>query len=158
MQCLSSTRPLTEYFVPSQAGYKPYKKHINKTNPLGMGGAIAEAYGYLLECLWSGKYSSFSPREFKVAQCCLHRWLELLPSSLQMQVGRYAPQFVGYAQHDSQELLAFLLDGLHEDLNLVQCKPYVDMAIKTKDRTDHVCALCVCVCVCDVVGATAGHC
>ena len=64
-----------------------------------------------------------------------------------MQVGRYAPKFEGSAQHDSQELLAFLLDGLHEDLNLVQCKPDVDMAIKTKDRTDHVCALCVCVCV-----------
>lgn len=25
-----------------------------------------------------------------------------------------------------QELLAFLLDGLHEDLNRVKCKPYVE--------------------------------
>ena len=54
------------------------------------------------------------------------------------QVGRYAPQFVGYAQHDSQELLAFLLDGLHEDLNLVREKPYVDMTVKTDNRTDKV--------------------
>jgi ubiquitin carboxyl-terminal hydrolase 6/32 len=29
-------------------------------------------------------------------------------------------------QHDSQELLAFLLDGLHEDLNRVTVKPYVE--------------------------------
>lgn len=26
-----------------------------------------------------------------------------------------------------QELLAFLLDGLHEDLNRVKCKPYVEV-------------------------------
>ena len=26
----------------------------------------------------------------------------------------------------SQELLAFLLDGLHEDLNRVKCKPYIE--------------------------------
>ena len=53
-------------------------------------------------------------------------------------MGRYAPQFVGYAQHDSQELLAFLLDGLHEDLNLVLKKPYVDMSIETEGREDKV--------------------
>lgn len=29
-------------------------------------------------------------------------------------------------QHDSQELLAFLLDGLHEDLNRVLKKPFVE--------------------------------
>ena len=58
--------------------------------------------------------------------------------SLQTQVGRFAPQFVGYAQHDSQELLAFLLDGLHEDLNLVREKPYVDMTVATAGRTDKV--------------------
>lgn len=45
---------------------------------------------------------------------------------------------MGYAQHDSQELLAFLLDGLHEDLNLVREKPYVDMTVKTDDRSDKV--------------------
>ena len=53
-------------------------------------------------------------------------------------MGRYAPQFVGYAQHDSQELLAFLLDGLHEDLNLVKKKPYVDMTVETEGRSDKV--------------------
>lgn len=58
--------------------------------------------------------------------------------SFQTQVGRYAPQFVGYAQHDSQELLAFLLDGLHEDLNLVLEKPYVDMTVEMEERSDKV--------------------
>ena len=42
------------------------------------------------------------------------------------------------AEHDSQKLLAFLLDGLHEDLNLVKEKPYVDMTVKTEGREDKV--------------------
>ena len=56
----------------------------------------------------------------------------------QTQVGRYAPQFVGYAEHDSQEFLAFLLNSLHEDLNLVRVKPHVDMTVKTEGRSDKV--------------------
>ncbi len=66
LQCLSNTAPLTEYFLGTEAGYKPYKKHINADNPLGMGGAIAEAYGALLEDIWSGKCSVAAPRQFKV--------------------------------------------------------------------------------------------
>lgn len=68
LQCLSNSAPLTEYFLGTQAGYKPFKKHINKDNPLGMGGAIAESYGALLEDIWCGKYSVAAPRAFKVCQ------------------------------------------------------------------------------------------
>ena len=54
-------------------------------------------------------------------------------------IGRHASQFTGNAQHDSQELLAFLLDGLHEDLNQILNKPYVDMSIENEaERTDDV--------------------
>ena len=75
-----------------------------------MGGAIAEAYGALLQRIWTtnGSSTSYTPREFKT------------------QLQRFAPQFTGYQQHDSQELVAFLLDGLHEDLNRVIEKPYVE--------------------------------
>lgn len=45
----------------------------------------------------------------------------------QTQVGRFAPQFSGYQQQDSHELLAFLLDGLHEDLNRIRKKPYIQL-------------------------------
>ena len=63
---MGNTPSLTEYFLSTKAGYKPYKKHINKDNPLGMGGAIAEAYGALLEDMWSGKFNCVAPRQFKV--------------------------------------------------------------------------------------------
>jgi len=39
---------------------------------------------------------------------------------------------VGYGQQDSQELLSYLLDGLHEDLNRVIDKPIIE----TKDDDD----------------------
>ncbi|KAK6010732.1 hypothetical protein OSTOST_24214 [Ostertagia ostertagi] len=42
-----------------------------------------------------------------------------------MTIGQFAPRFSGYAQQDSQELLAYVLDGLHEDLNRIKVKPYV---------------------------------
>ena len=66
MQCLSNTEPLRKYFLPSNDGFAPYKHHINGTNPLGMGGAIAEAFGDLLEEMWSGRNCQTAPRNFKV--------------------------------------------------------------------------------------------
>lgn len=103
LQCLAHTQELTEYFLTGV-----YKDELNPSNPLGMQGAIAEAFGALLQRLYETGSSSMAPREFK--------------TSLQ----RFAPQFIGYQQHDSQELLAFLLDGLHEDLNRILKKPYVE--------------------------------
>ncbi|KAM6981471.1 ubiquitin carboxyl-terminal hydrolase 4 [Aplochiton taeniatus] len=102
LQCLSNATPLTEYFLDDQ-----YEAEINRENPLGMRGEIAEAYADLVKQMWLSRSNYVAPRTFKT------------------QVGRFAPQFSGYQQQDSQELLAFLLDGLHEDLNRVKKKPYL---------------------------------
>uniref|UniRef100_A0A672YQ07 Ubiquitin carboxyl-terminal hydrolase n=1 Tax=Sphaeramia orbicularis TaxID=375764 RepID=A0A672YQ07_9TELE len=104
VQCLSNIPPLTEYFLKDK-----YTDELNEDNPLGMKGEIARAYAELIKQLWSGKYSYVTPRPFKT------------------QVGRFAPQFSGYQQQDSHELLAFLLDGLHEDLNRIRKKPYIQL-------------------------------
>lgn len=89
-----------------------YVSELNPDNPLSTGGALAKSYGDLLKNLFQPSSalppSSYAPRDFK------HR------------ISTHAPQFSGYMQHDSQELLAFLLDGLHEDLNRVLKKPYVE--------------------------------
>ena len=100
VQCLSNCVSLTKYFVNDC-----YKDELNMENPLGMRGEIANAYAGLMHQMWSGKYSVITPRQFKTS------------------VGRFAPQFSGYQQQDSQELMAFLLDGLHEDLNRIKKKP-----------------------------------
>ena len=52
-------------------GGKPYKKDINRDNPLGMGGALADTYGHLLEEMWSDGASYLKPVEplqFKVGK------------------------------------------------------------------------------------------
>jgi ubiquitin C-terminal hydrolase len=38
-------------------------------------------------------------------------------------VEQFAPQFVGQAQQDAQEFMAYLLDGLHEDVNRAKKHP-----------------------------------
>ncbi|MCL4131839.1 UNVERIFIED_CONTAM: hypothetical protein GTU68_050030 [Idotea baltica] len=43
--------------------------------------------------------------------------------SFKAQIQRFAPVFIGYAQHDAQELLRKLLEGLHEDVNRVTMRP-----------------------------------
>uniref|UniRef100_A0A8D0A2D6 Ubiquitin carboxyl-terminal hydrolase n=1 Tax=Sander lucioperca TaxID=283035 RepID=A0A8D0A2D6_SANLU len=104
LQCLSNAPPLTEYFLQSS-----YLEELNFTNPLGMKGEIAEAYADVIKQMWSGRHYSVVPRVFKT------------------KVGHFASQFLGYQQHDSQELLSFLLDGLHEDLNRVKNKEYIEL-------------------------------
>ncbi|XP_062202626.1 ubiquitin carboxyl-terminal hydrolase 8-like isoform X2 [Phragmites australis] len=100
VQCLTHTSKLVDYFLGD------YYKEINPHNPLGMKGELAYAFGDLLRKLWAVDRTPVAPRQFKA------------------KLARFAPQFSGFNQHDSQELLAFLLDGLHEDLNRVKCKPY----------------------------------
>ncbi|DBA81599.1 hypothetical protein WJX77_011258 [Trebouxia sp. C0004] len=103
IQSLAHTVPLMRKFL-----RKKYESDINKDNPLGMNGELAEAFGSLMDKLWKGDTASVSPSSFKY------------------QLGKFAPQFQGYGQQDSQELLAFLLDGLHEDLNRIKRKPYIE--------------------------------
>jgi len=60
-----------------------------------------------------------------------------VPRNFKQAVGRFAPQFSGYQQQDSQELLTFLLDGLHEDLNRIKQKPYIELK-DSENRADEV--------------------
>ena len=75
---------------------KQFQKDINRDNPLGFGGSLAIAFAVILRQLWSGQRDSIEP------------------SHLKSLLANRASQFSGYAQHDAQEFMAFLLDGLHE--------------------------------------------
>lgn len=106
LQCLSATIPLTDYFL----GYN-YRSEINAKNPLGSGGKLVNSFGSLIKAMWLGNSRTVKPQTFKI-------YLE-----------RFAPQFKGTHQHDAQEFLSFLLDGIHEDLNR-----YVSESERVRDR------------------------
>ena len=107
IQSLVHTPPLVEYFL------EDYTREINTENPLGLQvfililnitkksllwwwsfayiwgfcdaqGELAVAFGELLTKLWSSGRTSVAPRAFK------------------SKLSRFAPQFSGYNQHDSQ--------------------------------------------------------
>ncbi|KAK7526740.1 uncharacterized protein IWZ02DRAFT_373000, partial [Phyllosticta citriasiana] len=104
LQCIRSVEELTAYFLQNK-----YKEELNPDNPLGYNGTIAKAYAGLLAAIYEESTStSFSPKNFKYA------------------LGRAQPMFSGYGQQDSQEFLSFLVDGLHEDLNRIHKKPYIE--------------------------------
>ncbi|KAF9976634.1 CSN-associated deubiquitinating enzyme Ubp12 [Actinomortierella ambigua] len=119
LQCLSNTPDLTAYFLANA-----WQDELNPDNPLGMEGEVAKAYANLIGKLWNGTARSFAPREFKST------------------IGRFAPTFTGYQQHDSQELLAFLMDGLHEDLNRIKKKPYNEVPDSDGRPDEEVAKIC----------------
>ena len=48
------------------------------------------------------------------------------PYEFKQELGKKAERFMGFEQQDSNELLSYLLDALHEDLNVVRKKPYIE--------------------------------
>jgi ubiquitin C-terminal hydrolase len=110
LQCMSNCYELTQYFLQDY-----FKNHINYDNPIGTGGILAKAYANFLKNVWYGDSSLFSPWNFKRA------------------IATFQSMFSGYQQHDTQEFLNYLLDGLHEDLNKVLKKPLVE-----KDETQQI--------------------
>ncbi|KAF9417462.1 hypothetical protein HW555_005465 [Spodoptera exigua] len=94
LQSVWNTGPLTRYF---NSGMHLYE--VNTTNPLGTKGVLALRYGELCKEVWSCSARSVAPLRVR---WCVSRWARAL---------------AGGGQHDAQELLAWLLDALHEDLN-----------------------------------------
>ena len=111
LQCVRSVEELTKYFLSRVA-----ESEINYENLLGHNGEVARAYSNLLfEIFKQPPPTSVAPRNFKNI------------------IGKYAPQFSGYGQQDSQEFLGFLLDGLQEDLSRIKKKPYIEKPDSTDD-------------------------
>ncbi|XP_072379109.1 ubiquitin carboxyl-terminal hydrolase 32-like isoform X1 [Diabrotica undecimpunctata] len=116
LQAVSNTRPLTLYFRRDNQ-----LSELNITNPSGSKGAVARRYAELCRELWAGSTRSVAPLK------------------LRYLVTKYSPYFQDGGQHDSQELLAWLLDTLHEDLNRVAVKQYT--ALKDSNgRPDEIVA------------------
>lgn len=85
-----------------------WKKDINTVASLGCRGKMICEYYDLLIKLWTKKENYVSPKPIK--------------KTLQRSFNR----FVGFDQQDSQEFLGCFLDLLHEDLNKILFKPYIN--------------------------------
>ncbi|KAF2715927.1 UCH-domain-containing protein [Polychaeton citri CBS 116435] len=104
LQCIRSVEELAIFFLSGK-----WKTQINADNPLGHNGVVAKQYHGVLEGLYSDRSgSTFNPSNFK------------------RTLGNVMPTFSGYGQQDSQEFLSFLVDAIHEDLNRVHKKPYIE--------------------------------
>ncbi|XP_066432507.1 ubiquitin carboxyl-terminal hydrolase 31 isoform X1 [Eleutherodactylus coqui] len=106
LQCLSNTDLFAEFL-----GLEQYKESEASSSPLPSPGAqdrgeVTEQLAALLRSLWTLEYTPQHSRDFKTV------------------VSRNALQYRGTSQHDAQEFLLWLLDRVHEDLNiLVKQKP-----------------------------------
>ena len=103
LQCLSNTKELTDYILEDK-----HINEINRNNTLGSKGELVTEYAALIKEMWYGTSHYVSP------------W------GLKRAFSDFAKQFIGYHQQDSQEMLSFLIDGIHEDLNRIEVKPYVE--------------------------------
>jgi ubiquitin C-terminal hydrolase len=115
VQCLSHTPLLRAYLLSDM-----YVPELNRGNTLGTGGKLMEEFAALLKTLWSGEY------------LCVH------PSRFKRGLGKWKTHYAGNEQQDSQELLAELLDGLHEDVNRVLDKPYVPAPEDEEERLSEI--------------------
>ena len=104
IQCLSATVKFRQFFLSGK-----YKQYINAKNRLGTKGKLANAFADMLACMWKGADQVHTPNNFKKHLGCVNE------------------QFSGYGQEDCHELISVLLDNLHEDLNYVTEKRYVEL-------------------------------
>ncbi len=79
LQCLSNTKYITDYFMSNK-----FQKDINYKNNLGTKGNLACSYAELIREMWTGNKESLSPHQLK------------------SMIGKFATQFTGYGQQDSQ--------------------------------------------------------
>lgn len=100
LQCLMHIEPLIKYFLKTQ-----WQMEISQSNPLSNNGELATAFFKLLQISQSGKSLTYTPSDMRKA------------------IIRHAPNFDGYAQQDAHEVLLYILDGIHEDLNRILNKP-----------------------------------
>ena len=145
LQCLAHTGPLRSYFLSGA-----YSSDLNIDNPLGTGGELATEFAKLLMEMWgmgtsspkesnesssnyNSRYSSYRKNSWNSSPTSSSI---VYPRNFKYTLGKHAERFVGYNQHDSQELAMYLLDALHEDTNRISKKPYIEKPEQKENESD----------------------
>ena len=124
IQCLSHTPVFREYFTT-----KAYLNDINTSNPIGHQGRLAQVSAVLINSLWKRLNQTIPHQSKRITAPGSYAPVNapaLTPKTFKEALGKCNEHFAGNEQHDAQELLAFLLGGLSEDLNLIVEKPYIE--------------------------------
>ena len=113
LQCLSNTEDLTKYFI-----NKCFEKEINNGSSLGSKGFISKEYYKFINKMWNEPNNKIAPKEFRINFC------------------RKTGLFLNSEEQDSQEFLLAVLDSLHEDLNRITNKKYMELQEQQKGESD----------------------
>lgn len=117
LQCLAHTRPLADFYHTNA-----YQAELNLANPLGTRGQLTQSFVELLRAM-AAPTTAAPPGSTEQEDEVKKERSFVDPKSFKACVEQFAPQFVGQAQQDAQEFMAYLLDGLHEDVNRAKKHP-----------------------------------
>ncbi|KAF2117043.1 hypothetical protein BDV96DRAFT_644478 [Lophiotrema nucula] len=111
LQCLSANMDLTNLFLSNQ-----YTKNLQRENWKGTKGLLPEAYATLLSNLYKGDVGSLRPSTFRKLS------------------GHFNSTWAIDEQQDAKEFLEFVLDCLHEDLNVTWNKPPLKQLTEAEEQ------------------------
>ena len=114
LQCLSHTKDLTKYFL----NYC-FQNEINLTNTFGTNGILVKIYSDMINQLWLSNINKINPIFFRVA------------------FSQSTRKFLNNYQQDAMEFLSIFLNSLHEDLNRVSEKPYLQLDKHKKGESEY---------------------
>lgn len=117
LQCMISTKELTIFLLDND-----YTQFVATDSKLGSRGILTNEYKNLAQLMLENtiKHSATNPKKFKYV------------------VGKVNKSFDNYDQQDSAEFLHFLLDMIHEDLNVSANKTPLNISNEDEERRDNL--------------------
>ena len=92
---------------------------INEDNRLGSGGRVVRKFKDLIDRMWGGEITVAAPTFFKA------------------EMGALNADFAGRQQQDAQEFMSWLLDKLHEDMNMARGGNALELRVRG-ESFDHL--------------------